>query len=162
MAKTKGPEGDRTIGLDRFFVAPGETILKQGEILSEIIVPEVGQWTGGAYVKLMRRKAMDLPLVGVSTQIWLDKNFSICKNVCIALAVAAPVPFRAKRAEAILQGVQINDKVIEEAAKAAVQEAHPRASFRCSSEYRSEMIGILFKRAIELSIGRAREREEGR
>ena len=156
IVNIKGPSGDRAIPLDDFFVAPGKTILEQGEILSEIIVPKMDRNTGGAYIKLMHRRAMDLPIVGVSVQIWLDQGLSHCKKARIAMGVVGPVPIRAKKAENILQDVQIGEEIIEEAACAAIQEAQPRTSFRSTLEYRKDMIGVLFKRAVKLSLHRAR------
>lgn len=160
IAKIRGPNGDRAILLDEFFVAPGKTILEKGEILTEIVIPRIDGNTGGAYVKLMRRRAMDLPIVGVSVQVWLD-DLSVCRKVRIAMGVAGPVPLRAKKAETILQGVGIVDEAIEEAALAAIQEARPRTSFRASLEYRRDMIGVLLRRAIKLSLERARKGGEG-
>ena len=156
IAKIRGPAGDRASALDDFFVAPGKTILERGEILSEIIIPETGQNTGGAYVKLMRRMAMDLPILGVSVQIWLDEDLSVCKKVRIAMGVVGPIPIRARKAENILQGAQVDKEIIEEAALAAIQDAQPRTSFRSTLEYRRDMIGVLLKRAVKLSLHRAR------
>jgi carbon-monoxide dehydrogenase medium subunit len=155
IAKIKGPDRERAIPLDDFFVAPGKTILEQGEILSEIVVPKIDRNTGGAYIKLMRRRAMDLPILGISVQIWLDQDLSYCKKARIAMGVVGPVPIRAKKAENILQDVQIGEEIIEEAACAAIQEAQPRTSFRSTFEYRKDMIGVLFKRAVKLSLHRA-------
>jgi len=116
---------------------------------------------GGAYVKLMRRGAMDLQIAGVSVQIGLDEDLSLCKKVRIAMGGVGPVPIRAKKAETILQGVRIVEETIEEAALAAIQDAQPITDVRATLEYRRDMIGVLVKRAIKLSLQRTKKGEEG-
>ena len=53
----------------------------------------------------------------------------------------APTPIRAKAVEDILRGEALEDKVIEEAAKAAMGEARPISDIRGSAEYRRNMGG---------------------
>ena len=49
--------GTRTVALEEFVVAPGETVLKKGEILAKIVFPAVTERTGSSCIKLAFRQA---------------------------------------------------------------------------------------------------------
>jgi len=69
-------------------------------------------------------------------------------DVKIALASSAPVPMRARKAEAVLRGRAFAEDALEEAALAVCEEADPRTSWRATREFRFELLRSLTKRAI--------------
>ncbi len=182
--KIIGPKEKSTIPIEKFFKGPGETVLRTGELIKELIIPKPLPNTGSAYYKLQRRLALDLPILGVSVLISLDKNKVscsdmlcttspissilhkmeedqiVCKEVRIALGVAAPTPIRAIKAEALLRGKNLSDELLEEAAETAVKEAQPRDSIRGEAWYRRDMIKVLVKRMVMKSIERVIQPEE--
>ena len=141
-----GSQGERTAPLAEFFSGPSRTVLTAGEIVTHFFIPEPLPRTGMAYWKHTRRKAMDLPILGVATLLSFEEDGSTCTKARIALGVAAPTPMRAKQAEAFLEGKKINATILEEAGKIASQEATPRTSIRGSEWYRREIIGVLLRR----------------
>ena len=141
--------GERTVLVEDFFAGPGKSVLKPDEILTEVLIPNPPQDSGGAYMKLMRRSAMDLALVGVAAQVRLDRDTKVCKEIRIALGAVAPTPMRASKAESILIEKEINEKSAAEAAEVASQEALPITDVRATKEYRTEMIKVLTKRVVE-------------
>ena len=68
----------------------------------------------------------------------------------IALGSVAPTPVRAYLAETILQSNPINADVINDAAQAAQQAASPISDLRANSGYRSKMVAVLTRRALEM------------
>jgi carbon-monoxide dehydrogenase medium subunit len=182
--KIKSIKGERTLPMEDFFKGPGETALKAGEIVQELLIPKLLPNTGSAYHKLQRRLALDLPILGVSVLLSLDKNRVtcsdmlcttspistilhrmeedeiICEEVRIALGVAAPIPMRALKAEALLRGKKLSDERLEEAAQMASQEAQPRDTLRGEAWYRKDMIKVLVKRMAMKSIERVVQPEE--
>jgi len=182
--KIKSLKEERTVRIEEFFTGPGETILKKGEIVTEFFIPKPLPNTGSAYWKHQRRLALDLPILGVSTLLTLDKGTVscsdmlcttspissilhameqdqlICKEVRIALGVAAPIPIRATKAENLLRGKKISDELLEEVAETAVKEAQPRDTMRGEAWYRSDMIKVLVKRMAMKSIERVVRPEE--
>jgi len=184
QAKVKSLKGERTIPIEEFFKGPGETVLKEGEIVTELVIPKPLPFTASAYWKHQRRLALDLPILGVSTLISLNKDTVscsdmlctsspissilhtmeqdelVCKEVRIALGVAAPTPMRAIKAEKLLRGKKISDELLEEVAKTASEEAQPRDSIRGEAWYRRDMIRVLVKRMAMKSIERALRPEE--
>ncbi|RLA91253.1 MAG: xanthine dehydrogenase family protein subunit M [Deltaproteobacteria bacterium] len=147
-------KGEREVELKDFFIAPGETVMKQDEILKEFIIPKPSKLSGSAYWKLSRRKAMDLPILGVAISLAMNEDKSI-KKARIGLGVAAPTPIRAFKAEEFLTGKFLTDEVLAEAGNIASKEASPRDSIRGEAWYRREMIRVLTKRVATISFKRA-------
>jgi CO/xanthine dehydrogenase FAD-binding subunit len=184
QVKIKNLKEERTVPIDEFFKGPGETVLRSGEMIKELMIPKPLPHTGSAYYKLQRRLALDLPILGVSVLLSLDKNKItcsdilcttspissilhkmeedqiVCKEVRIALGVAAPTPIRAVKAEALLRGKYLSDELLEEAAETAAKEAQPRDSIRGEAWYRRDMIKVLVKRMSMKSIERVIQPEE--
>ena len=181
QVKIKNAKGEKTLPIEEFFRGPGETVLKPGELVQELLIPRLLPNTGSAYYKLQRRLALDLPILGVSVLLSLDKNRVtcsdmlctaspissilhkmeedeiVCKEARIALGVAAPTPLRAVKAEALLRGKKLTDELLEEAAETAAQEAQPRDTIRGEAWYRRDMIKVLVKRMAMKSIERVVE-----
>ncbi len=184
QVKIKSLKEERTVPVEDFFKGPGETVLKPGELVRELLIPKLLPNTGSAYYKLQRRLALDLPILGVSVLLSLDKDKVtcsdmlctaspissilhkmeedkiICKDVRIALGVAAPIPMRAVKAEALLRGEKLSDELLEEVANTASQEAQPRDTIRGEAWYRKDMVKVLVKRMAMKSIERVVQPEE--
>jgi carbon-monoxide dehydrogenase medium subunit len=146
-AKLVGPKKERIVAVEEFFTGPGETVLKAGEILTEIQVPNQPARTGGAYLRLTRL-SVDLAVVGVAALVTLEGKGGLCKEARIALGAVAPTPIRAKKAEGVITGKKIEDGLIEEAAQIASEEARPITDVRGSAPYRTDVVRVLTKRAI--------------
>ena len=155
-----GPEGERMLPLSGFFDGPGKTKLATGEILKEIVLPVPPGRTSSTYIKLARRSSMELPLIGVAARISFDPKGVILEGR-IALACAGPACFRARACEALLPGGVIGDELLKAVGIAVLKESAPRDSFRCSAEYRREMIPVLVARALRQCYERC-FKEEGR
>ena len=158
--KLTGIDQERKVPVEDFFKGPGESVLKPDEILTEIFIPNLPEKSGGAYIKLMRRNAMDLALVGVAAYMRLDEKGKACKAARIALGAVAPTPIRAPGAERALINKNIDEDLAKEAGKIASQEASPINDIRASKEYRREMVGVLTKRAVMTACKRINETAE--
>jgi len=153
--RMKGPKGERSMPLTDFFIGPGETRLEPDEIVMEFVIPRLPPHTGGAYCKHTRRAAMELPILGVAVQVSLEADMKTCLDARIGLGVLAPIPMRAKNAEAILKGKKLDDKVLREAGTAAAKECKARDSVRGRAWYRKDMVEVLVRRMAKLAIERA-------
>jgi carbon-monoxide dehydrogenase medium subunit len=143
-----GRNGERKIPLASFFTGPGLTALRSDEVLKEITIPTNPQHSFGAYLKLGRRKSMDLALVSVAVLLTLNRDKGICERARIALGSVAPTPVRARETEKMLEGKRPDEKLIQEAAQSAEKECRPISDVRSTATYRKEMIKILVERAI--------------
>ena len=150
-----GPKGERIMALEDFFIGPGQTSLKSGEILVEFLIPKLLSHTGAAYWKHTRRAAMELPILGVAVLISLDDDMKTCTEARIGLGVVAPTPMRAKNAEAILKGSKVDEEILKKAGKAAAQECKPRDSSRGKAWYRRDMVELFVQRMAKVAMERA-------
>ena len=148
-----GINGERTIGLCDFFTGAKKTVLAEGELLKQIIVPKPEEGAGSAYTKFTRRNAMDLALFGVSCRIVLDGDR--VRVARIALTTAAPTPMRATDAETFLTGKVPGEAVLKEAAELAARQAKPRTSWRSTAEFRTVLAKELTVRTAGLTVKRA-------
>lgn len=145
-AEIFGPGGESCVMLEDFFLGPGKTVLQSDQIVTAIEVPAPPPHSASTYIKLGRRKAMELATVGVAVSLTLDQG--LCRHIRIVLGAVAPTPIRARRAEVMVEGRALDDELVEEAAQAAMQEARPISNIRGSAAYRREMVGVLTARAI--------------
>jgi len=144
--------GERRLSLESFFVGPGENALDKKEILKGILLPSPPPNSVGAYLKLGRRKSVDLSVVNVAVLLTLDPKTGICERARIALGAVAPTPLRAKETEKFLEGNLLDDGIIRKAGDCAKQECSPITDIRGSADYRREMAGVLVEKAIRQSM----------
>ena len=141
-----GPEGSRTIALDRFFKGPGVTALEAGELVTAIRVPRPPAGTGTAYHSLSQRGKLDCSAVGVGTMIVLDGER--CTDARLVVGACAPVPMRTEEAERMLVDKRMTDTLIRQAAQTASEETSPITDVRASAPYRWKMVTVLTIRAL--------------
>ena len=156
QCKIAGPEGERWAALNEFFTGPGQTVLRPGEILTEVRLPPPLPNSGSLYIKHSPRGAMDIATLGVASVISLEDSGRVCRNVRIGLGAVAPTPIRASAAESILWGREVTPELIRSAAEAARAEAKPINDVRGSAEHRLEMVEVLTQRTLERALGMAR------
>ena len=133
-----GPEGERSIPLEKFYVGFKKFDLQPDELLARIRIPDTPENAGSAYFKYTRRGAMDLALMGVSAYMELEDG--VMRHVRIALTTAAPTPMRSYSAEAVLEGQPVSDEIFTAAAEAVAAEGKPRSSWRSSAEFRVRLL----------------------
>ncbi|RJR41540.1 MAG: xanthine dehydrogenase family protein subunit M [Desulfobacteraceae bacterium] len=142
-----GSKGERILPVEKLFQGPGQSILEPDEILMEVRIPDPPEKSAGAYLKLMRRNAMDLALVGVAVFLRMSVDKGRCEEARIALGAVAPTPIRSVGAERVLAGKGIDEDSASMAGEAAAAEARPITDVRATEEYRRTMVGVLTKRA---------------
>jgi 4-hydroxybenzoyl-CoA reductase subunit beta len=159
QAKVKivGPGSQKVIPLQKFYTADGKkpNILKPGEILTEIQVPPPRFRSGGAYLKLRIRRAIDYPLLGAAFWHSLRNGQEICDEANLALTGVERAPLLIQEAEA-LKGKRLEGKIIEDLAEAAYRRAHPLQTVcELTPKYRKDMVRVYVKEAVRLAIQQA-------
>ncbi|MCX8021974.1 MAG: xanthine dehydrogenase family protein subunit M [Syntrophorhabdaceae bacterium] len=144
-AHIKGPSGERVCPVDHLFAGPSTTALKPSEILTHITIPL--QNGRGIYLKLMRRAALDLAIVGVAVSLTVKED-NICQDAKIGLGAVAPTPIRAYKAEREIIGNMVTEEVAQKVADTASRECAPITDIRATEDYRRSMVRTLTKRAI--------------
>ena len=153
-----GRGGERMIPLEEFFVSPGETTLRQDELLTEVHVPNVPAGAQGIYLKHSLRK-MDVAIASAAVLIVFDGD--VCRDVRIALGAVGPIPFRAQEAEKTLKGKKLcggqgEIELLEEVARVAAGESFPIDDFRAYAAYRRKLVRMLVGKGLERVVARAR------
>ncbi len=123
-----GPRGARTIPLQDFFVGPGtdptkETVLKQGEVVTEILLPAPASGLRSSYRKVRERRSWDFALAGVALALQMQGGKVASGRV--VLSGVAPIPWRSKDVENAIMGKALDAGTIAKAAEAAVKGAEP-------------------------------------
>jgi carbon-monoxide dehydrogenase medium subunit len=149
-----GAKGPREIPIADFFPGLFTTALEPEEILTEIRIPFPPPRSGGAYLKL-ERKVGDFATAGVAVQITLD-DAGACKTAGIGLTNVGMTPIKAKQAEAFLNGKQLDDATIQQAAELAASESQPMDDIRGSADYKRDLVRVLTGRALTTAVGRAK------
>jgi xanthine dehydrogenase YagS FAD-binding subunit len=138
----------RRVLLEDFFVPPGQDLqrendLKPQEILAAIILPPLPATLRMAHLKLGEKDSFDWPLADVAVTLDIDEQGE-CKRAAVILGAAAPVPHRAKAAEAALAGRCIDETAAARAGRAALDGATPLGK----NAYKLPLFETLVRRAI--------------
>ena len=144
-----GADGKRAIALDKFFTLPAdgnlrrENVLKNEDIITEVLVPASKFAAHSTYLKFKERDSMDFAMSAVAAAVTLgaDKTVSEAR---IVLGGVAPVPWRVPKAEAALVGKTINNDVLMNVAKVALEGAEPLAK----NAYKIPLTQTLVRRAL--------------
>jgi carbon-monoxide dehydrogenase medium subunit len=145
----------REVSAEQFFVGPRQTLLAQGEILQEILIPTQPARAGTSYQRFARRSGSALAVASVAARVVLEGER--IAEARIALGAVAPTPCLAARAAALLRGRAPSGDLFALAAAAAADEARPISDIRGSEGFRRELVHVLTRRALEQATARARE-----
>jgi CO/xanthine dehydrogenase FAD-binding subunit len=143
-----GLNGLRHELLSGFFLGPGKTVLKPGDIVTAITFPLPPADSAGKYIKLGRNAIGDLAIVGVTVLGYPDDTAVSGYRFRLALASVAPRPFIPVPAEAILADQPITEVTITAAAQAAMDACTPIDDVRGSARYRKLMVRNLVRQAV--------------
>jgi aerobic carbon-monoxide dehydrogenase medium subunit len=138
--------GERTIPLDDFFRGPFENSLEPDELVARVHVPLPMNGASSVYVKHVQR-AVDRATVGIGVQLRIDAD-GVCADARIGVGGAAPSPFRATRAEAVLKGKKISDGLLDDVGAELSSMCDPLADSHGPAEYKRKMAGVFAKRAL--------------
>jgi aerobic carbon-monoxide dehydrogenase medium subunit len=148
-----GPQGERVLPIESFFVTLFTTELQHDEIVREVRIPTPPPRSGGAYLKL-ERKVGDFATAGVAVQLTLD-GAGICQKVGIGLTNVGATPVKASKAEESLRGKKLDEAAIAQASQLAADEAQPSSDLRGPAEYKKGLVKELTRRALVRAYERA-------
>ena len=142
-----GTDGPSEVPISKFFTLPRrnimrENILEPNEVIAEVRVPQPEPGTVSLYMKIREKQSLDFAMASIAAVFRLDGN--TCREARIVLGGVAPIPKRARAAEAVLQGKQLSAKIAEEAAQAVVATAEPMTD----NAYKTQLVEALIKRAV--------------
>jgi len=156
VATVAGPKGRRDIAVEDVMLGPRKLSLTKGEFLVSFFLPPRPKGSGDAYLRFIPRTEMDIAVVGAGVNLTLDGKGVITAARVSLGAVAAKVLLVPAAAQAIV-GSSLDRAAqdrLEAAARAACQ---PIDDKRGTVEFRTQVAGVLSRRAALIAIERAKE-----
>jgi xanthine dehydrogenase YagS FAD-binding subunit len=126
--RLQGPEGERYLKLEDFYLLPGRTPekenqLRPGEIITEIVVPKLSLSSKSAYVKVRDRASYEFALA--SAAVALESDATGILDARIAVGGVGTKPWKLPQVRQALIGKQLTEEVFRSAARLAVENARP-------------------------------------
>jgi len=146
-------DGSRTIAVADVVTGPGQTSLADGEFIVEFEIDDVPANTGDAYLRMIPRTEMDIAVVGAAVRLTMDGD--TVSDARVVLAAVAPTAVRVPDAEAALVGSTLDDNTLAAVSAAAAAACNPIDDKRGTIEYRTQVAGVLAKRAAVIAANRA-------
>ncbi len=146
--------GKRDISLEEFMLGVRHTQLEPDEMLTEISFPALKENEFGTFIKLGLRRAQAISVVNAAVVIGFEQSRienrrSKIESAWITLGSVAPTISAAEEAQRFLIGETLEDHVIDDAARLAMNAAHPIDDIRGTAAYRREMVRVLVSRALQ-------------
>jgi xanthine dehydrogenase YagS FAD-binding subunit len=125
VVHTSGPNGDREIAIDDFYLEPGDTPelehpIEQGELIVAIELPGAPIARSSIYLKYRDRQSYEFALVSVAAAVRVEDG--AVAEARLALGGVGTKPWRARAAEERLVG---SPATAEQFAHAAAEELRP-------------------------------------
>ncbi len=141
-----------SLPLGGFFAGPKKTVLKQGQMLSAVLVPRPADHCGTAFRRLAR---VSLDIAKINCAAYLRRDGDTIRQARVALGSVAPTPVRAPTIEKALEGQRFSRGLFEEAAELASEDIAPIDDVRSTEQYRRQVASLLIKETLELAWQRA-------
>ncbi|MBX5456913.1 MAG: xanthine dehydrogenase family protein subunit M, partial [Thermogemmatispora sp.] len=139
--RVRGPNGERTVAADDFFLGTFTTALEPGEMVTEIRFPLPPARTGSAYTKLAN-KASHYAVAGCAAVVTLAEDGS-CSAASVVITGAGTMPTRASAVEAALVGKKLDEATVAEAASHAAEGLELMEDIHGSKQYRAQMAAVM-------------------
>lgn len=154
--KVRNADGERWVDAQNFFSGMFSTDLASDDMLVEVELPPWQPRTGWSFMEVAPR-AGDYALMGVAAMLTLDQD-NVCREARLVYLNAGDGPVEAREAALALEGVKLNEVLIEfAAALASGKEIHPFGNIHASAEFQRHLANVLTRRALEKALERAGE-----
>jgi len=147
--KIYGPNGERWVDCDEFFLGLLMSVLEPDEIVTAIKVPLTGT-DKTAYLKAAPRSS-GFAVVGVAVRLAIDSAGN-CSRAAIGITGVTDKAYRPERVEQMLTGQRLDSVIIQQAAAEACRNIEPIEDINGSAEYRKQLTEVYVARAIETAL----------
>ncbi|MEK9748174.1 MAG: xanthine dehydrogenase family protein subunit M [Pseudomonadales bacterium] len=148
-----GAGGKRRVPVEKVVTGPGQISLKADEFIESILLPERKANSGDAYLRFTPRTEMDIAVVSAGVNLTLSRG--VVKTARVALGAVAPTAVLVAAAARALVGTKLDDVALEKMAKACRKACNPIDDKRGTAAYRTQVAGVIAKRAAILAFERA-------
>jgi carbon-monoxide dehydrogenase medium subunit len=144
-----GSTGKRIDKASEFFKGSLTTSLAPDEILTEIRLPPWPVGRRWAFLEFALRRG-DFAIAGIA--LHYDLVGGNIADIHIGAIGVGDRPLRLRPVEAVLNGRELNDVAIEDAAKAARESVDPPSDIHAPADYRRALLSTLLARALRQSV----------
>ena len=156
IASIAGPNGRREVPVEDIMQGPRRLALAKGEIVASFLLPPRPARTADAYLRFIPRTEMDIAVVGCGVCLTLDAS-GTCTAARVALGAVAPRPLQVPEAARALVGTKLDAGALDRLDAAARGACQPIDDKRGTVEFRTQVAGVLSRRAALIAIERAKE-----
>jgi carbon-monoxide dehydrogenase medium subunit len=149
-----GKKGRRTIPVENVLAGPGRTTLAKGEVVEAITLPVPKPRTGDAYLRFIPRTEMDIAVCSAGVCLTLGRG-GLIADARVVLGAVGPTVLLVPEAAAAIIGTKLDDGALAALAKACEAACAPIDDKRGTVEFRTEVSGVLARRAAAIAYKRA-------
>ena len=153
----RGPDGERTVPVRDFHTGPYETVVRPGEILTEIRIalqPGRGSYRRGSAYQKVGRRVGDWPVGAAGAALWVAD--AAVAEAGIGLSAVGARHFSAAEAEEFLRGAPATAETFSRAGDIAAAHCRPSSDQRGPADFKRHLARELTVRALKLALRRAR------
>ena len=149
-----GPKGRRTVPVEKIPTGPGQTSLARGEVVEAVLLPAGSAKTGDAYLRFIPRTEMDIAVCSAAVCLTLGPR-GVVKQARVAVGAVAPTVVLAPKGARALVGSKLEDEALQKLAQEVEKVCRPIDDKRGTVEFRTEVAGVLARRAAKIAYQRA-------
>ncbi len=135
-------------------VSPGRISLAKAELITSIYLPARPDRAADAYLRFIPRTEMDIAVASAGVSLELDAN-GTCKAARIVLGAVAPTVVLVEEAARCILGTKLDVASLDALATACSAACNPIDDKRGTIEFRTQIAGVLAKRAAFIAYDRA-------
>lgn len=139
-----GGESSRTIPLAEFFLGPGSTVLRRGEVVTSVELPIPKGRSGSAFARVTRRRGVDLASMSLACAV------DASGRARFGFGAVGPTPLVAEST--------VEDLATDDGLESLLAVTSPISDVRAGADYRRAMLRIHARRALESALGELRAR----
>ncbi len=151
---------ERRVSLADLWTGPGTVSAQADELCTGLVISTPTTQHGSAYVRLEYRRAMEIAIVGAAASVSFDGDR--ITSLRVALTAVAPTIREVKGLDDVVDqpsfvgtGGVIVPEVLSRIGSLASQQATPISDLRASDRYRSHVVGVMARRAVDAAARRA-------
>jgi carbon-monoxide dehydrogenase medium subunit len=135
-----------TVEAEKFFAKVPKQLLKNGELVTEIVFPPLPSGSRTVYHKFTLTEN-DFALLKVA--IVLNRRERLCRDITIVVGGAVILPQEVREAERVLRGKRVSQAMVNEASEVAAEEIKVAKDIRCTNDYKRQLCRVMVRGILE-------------
>lgn len=137
--------GERVVDVVEVPVGPNKTIIRNDEILTEIIIPVPREHSFGAFIKIGRRKAMAIARINLALQLAFEGDTVVSAR--LAVGAVGTTAYRVPEVEELLVKQVLIQELTEKACAMVTEVVAQKLGSRPTAPYKKAIAGAALRRA---------------